>query len=220
MPGQRRVCALAELQQRGGVRAAAQARRSEQWLLRHATRSGFLLLQSLALRAAAALRQAAGGWPTSTCGMGGRPKSREPLGSGLVPSHWLPQAPAGERARQAIERCGRRACRGAARWGPDGAVAAAARGTAKDGARATGVPGAHRIARGPRRGAARGAGRLTSGSSGLGSVSSELMDSSTFEIVSAGDHWSLRMSRQMLPWLFTLGWYTLVWKLTLGGLKG
>jgi hypothetical protein len=46
------------------------------------------------------------------------------------------------------------------------------------------------------------------------------MDSSTFEIVRAGDHWSLRMSRQMLPWLLTLGWYTLVWKLTLGGLKG
>jgi hypothetical protein len=28
----------------------------------------------------------------------------------------------------------------------------------------------------------------------------------TLEIVSAGLHCSLRMSRQMLPWLFTLGW--------------
>ena len=30
----------------------------------------------------------------------------------------------------------------------------------------------------------------------------------TLEMVSAGDHCSLRMSRQMLPWLLMLGWYT------------
>ena len=40
----------------------------------------------------------------------------------------------------------------------------------------------------------------------MASVSSELIESSTLEIVSAGDHWSLRMSRQMEPWLLTLGW--------------
>eukprot|EP00964_Phaeocystis_antarctica_P149098 scaffold116107_cov85-Phaeocystis_antarctica.AAC.1 len=44
----------------------------------------------------------------------------------------------------------------------------------------------------------------TSGSFGLGSVSNDEIDSSTFEIVSAGLHWSLRMSRQMAPLLFTL----------------
>jgi hypothetical protein len=46
------------------------------------------------------------------------------------------------------------------------------------------------------------------------------MDSSTLEMVSAGLHCSLRMSRQMLPWLFTFGWYTFVLKFTLGGLNG
>ena len=30
----------------------------------------------------------------------------------------------------------------------------------------------------------------------------------TFEMVSAGLHCSFRMSRQMLPWLLMLGWYT------------
>ena len=40
----------------------------------------------------------------------------------------------------------------------------------------------------------------------MASVSSELIESRTLEIVSAGLHWSLRMSRQMLPWLLTLGW--------------
>jgi len=39
----------------------------------------------------------------------------------------------------------------------------------------------------------------TSGSSGFGSVSREQIDSSTFEMVSAGDHWSFRMSKQMPP---------------------
>jgi hypothetical protein len=42
--------------------------------------------------------------------------------------------------------------------------------------------------------------------SGLGSVNNEQIDSNTFEIVKAGDHWSLRISRQMLPLLLMLGW--------------
>ncbi len=42
----------------------------------------------------------------------------------------------------------------------------------------------------------------------MGSVSSEEMDRRTLEMVRAGDHWSLRMSRQMAPLPFTLGWYT------------
>ena len=46
----------------------------------------------------------------------------------------------------------------------------------------------------------------TSGSSGFGSVSSEQMERMTLLVVSAGDHCALRMSRQMLPLLFTLGW--------------
>ena len=54
---------------------------------------------------------------------------------------------------------------------------------------------------------------LTSGSSGLGSVNSEQMDRSTLEMVSAGLHWSLRISRQMEPLLLMLGWYSLVVKL-------
>jgi len=39
----------------------------------------------------------------------------------------------------------------------------------------------------------------TSGSSGFGSHSKEQMESSTFDMVSAGDHCDLRISRQMLP---------------------
>ena len=42
----------------------------------------------------------------------------------------------------------------------------------------------------------------TSGSLGLGSVSSEQMLSKTLEMVSAGLHWSLRMSRQIPPLLW------------------
>ena len=38
----------------------------------------------------------------------------------------------------------------------------------------------------------------------------EQIDNKTLLIVKAGLHCSLRMSRQMLPWEFTLGWYTLV----------
>ena len=60
----------------------------------------------------------------------------------------------------------------------------------------------------------------TRGSSGFGSVSSEQMESSTLEMVSAGLHCSFRISRQMLPLLLILGWKTLVLNATLGGLKG
>lgn len=47
----------------------------------------------------------------------------------------------------------------------------------------------------------------TKGSLGLGSVKRELIDNKTFEIVKAGDHWSLSISRQMAPALFILQWY-------------
>jgi hypothetical protein len=40
----------------------------------------------------------------------------------------------------------------------------------------------------------------------------------TLEMVRAGLHWSFKMSRQMLPWLLTLGWYTLVWNATWPGM--
>jgi len=46
----------------------------------------------------------------------------------------------------------------------------------------------------------------TSGSSGFGSHSKEQMDSNTLEIVSAGDHCDLRISRQMLPLELMFGW--------------
>jgi len=46
----------------------------------------------------------------------------------------------------------------------------------------------------------------TKGSSGFGSQSKEQIDNSTFEIVSAGDHWDLRISKQMLPFELMLGW--------------
>ena len=39
---------------------------------------------------------------------------------------------------------------------------------------------------------------------GLQSVSNEQMESNTFEMVKAGDQLSLRMSRQMTPWLLIL----------------
>ena len=41
----------------------------------------------------------------------------------------------------------------------------------------------------------------TRGSSGLGSVRSEDIDSKTREIVRAGLHWSFKMSRQIAPFL-------------------
>ena len=47
----------------------------------------------------------------------------------------------------------------------------------------------------------------TRGSSGFGSVSSDDSDSKTFEMVSAGLHWSFKMSRQILPLALMLGWY-------------
>jgi len=39
----------------------------------------------------------------------------------------------------------------------------------------------------------------TNGSSGLGSVNKELIESKTLEMVSAGDHYSLRISKQIEP---------------------
>jgi len=45
----------------------------------------------------------------------------------------------------------------------------------------------------------------TSGSSGLGSHNKEQIERSTFETVSAGDHWDLRISRQIAPLLLIFG---------------
>lgn len=60
----------------------------------------------------------------------------------------------------------------------------------------------------------------TRGSSGFGSHSREQIDNNTFDIVNAGDHWDRKMSRQIEPLLFMLGWYMRVVKATLGGLNG
>ena len=49
-------------------------------------------------------------------------------------------------------------------------------------------------------------------SSRLGSHSIELMDNNTLDVVSAGDHWDLRTSRQIFPLLLILGWYIRVVK--------
>ena len=46
----------------------------------------------------------------------------------------------------------------------------------------------------------------TRGSSGLQSHISELIERRTLEMVSAGDHWSFRISRQIEPLLLTLQW--------------
>ena len=46
----------------------------------------------------------------------------------------------------------------------------------------------------------------TKGSSGFGSVRSEQIDSKTFEMVSAGLHWSFKISRQIPPFALMLGW--------------
>jgi len=46
----------------------------------------------------------------------------------------------------------------------------------------------------------------TKGSSGLASVNKELMDKRTFEIVSAGDHCSFKISRQIDPFELIFGW--------------
>jgi hypothetical protein len=45
------------------------------------------------------------------------------------------------------------------------------------------------------------------------------MESSTFEMVRAGDQLSLRMSRHITPWLFMLQWYMRVRKVTCGKKK-
>ena len=47
----------------------------------------------------------------------------------------------------------------------------------------------------------------TRGSSGLGSQRSEQIESNTFDMVSAGDHCDLSMSRQIEPFEFMFGWY-------------
>ena len=60
----------------------------------------------------------------------------------------------------------------------------------------------------------------TKGSSGLGSVSKEDMDKRTLPIVKAGLHWSFKISKQMEPLLFILGWYIRVVKVHFGGLNG
>ena len=61
----------------------------------------------------------------------------------------------------------------------------------------------------------------TSGSLGFGSHSSELIDSNTFDIVSAGDHAvGFRMSRQIVPFALMLQWYVFVVNETFGGLNG
>lgn len=46
----------------------------------------------------------------------------------------------------------------------------------------------------------------TRGSSGFGSVNNEQILNNTFEIVNAGLHWSLRMSKQMPPFELMLQW--------------
>lgn len=46
----------------------------------------------------------------------------------------------------------------------------------------------------------------TNGSSGFGSQSSEQMDRSTLEIVKAGLHWLLRISKHIEPLLLIFGW--------------
>ena len=41
----------------------------------------------------------------------------------------------------------------------------------------------------------------------MGSQRSEQIESNTFDMVSAGDHCDLRMSRQIEPFEFMFGWY-------------
>ena len=54
----------------------------------------------------------------------------------------------------------------------------------------------------------------TRGSSGLASVSREHTESKTFESVSAGLHWSFKMSKQIPPFELILQWYIFVVKFT------
>lgn len=48
----------------------------------------------------------------------------------------------------------------------------------------------------------------TAASTSIAAIGSRGRPAGTFEIVRAGLHCSFRMSRQMLPWLLMLGWYT------------
>jgi hypothetical protein len=59
-----------------------------------------------------------------------------------------------------------------------------------------------------------------SGSSGLGSVSRDEMESRTLEMVSAGLQLSFRMSKHIPPCALMLQWYTLVSNWSFGGLNG
>ena len=61
---------------------------------------------------------------------------------------------------------------------------------------------------------------ITKGSSGLGSQSRLQIERRTLATVRAGDHWDLKMSRQIAPLLLMLGWYILVVNANLGGLNG
>ena len=56
----------------------------------------------------------------------------------------------------------------------------------------------------------------TRGSSGLGSQRSEQIESNTFDMVSAGDHCDLSMSRQIEPFELMFGWYMRVVNATCG----
>lgn len=52
------------------------------------------------------------------------------------------------------------------------------------------------------------------------SHSNEQMDKMTLEIVKTGDHWDIRITRQMLPLLLTYEWQILLVNVTLGYVKG
>lgn len=49
---------------------------------------------------------------------------------------------------------------------------------------------------------------------------SEQIERRTLDIVKAGLHWVLRMSKHIEPLLFMFGWYMRVVNATFGGLKG
>lgn len=53
--------------------------------------------------------------------------------------------------------------------------------------------------------------------SGFGSHNNEQMESNTFEIVNAGDHWDRRISRQIAPFELMFGWNIFVVNLKLSG---
>ena len=60
----------------------------------------------------------------------------------------------------------------------------------------------------------------TNGSSGFGSQSKEQIESNTFEIVNAGDHYERSISRQIAPFEFIFGWKIFVVNVIFGGLNG